>query len=110
MTLIPSGTGVAAFCIDNTASATTTTISHNAASNSCTSQFKSLCSSTQLKTACDSNALNQSYSYWTTDMSGGNSYAVNIAFDAANCGNYGGSNQSIDLSTSVTESYYCCSR
>lgn len=107
MTLVNSGIGNSAYCIDSLPSATGAPVTHASALSSCNAAGKTLCSVQQLSLQCSAGNLNAAYIYWTNEISGGAGPAIfATAYTGSTCSSPGG----YSLAANPTKQFYCCSR
>lgn len=104
MTLYPTISGQAAFCIDSAPYGSK--VSHVQATQNCLSQGKELCSMHELQRACSATSMPTGVQYMSRTMSGANNFTVAMALDPTNCLS---PNYPVDLATAWISDYYCCS-
>lgn len=105
MTLVATGVGYGAFCIDQGIQAVNP---HNASASACMAVGKEICGTTQLQVACQAGLVNMANTYWSKEIDGAPASTVfGGTFNGSSCSSGGFVNIS---GGSPTNKAYCCSR
>jgi hypothetical protein len=107
MTLVPAGIGHASFCIDNASFGSTAFQYHSAATQTCASSGKQVCSMNEIHAACQAGNIAKTQKYWTSVVTSSNTGAGEaLVYDATTCLSWG----ALTITSGSVYDYYCCSQ